>query len=128
MADDTIVHFPRSARPKKDGPIVKSPAFRPGQCKHPRVEVDPELAEVTCITCKAKLNPIWVLQQYAVEDWRLWDRWVSLRALCKLLETRQRTECTHCGKQTRISHNFTYHAMQTAKAEVEQELKDGEPR
>ena len=125
MADDTIINFPRSARPKKDGPLAKSPAYRPGHCKHARVEVDPELALVRCMACKEQLNPIWVLTKYAEEDWRLWDRWVSLRALCKLLATRQRTCCTHCGKQTRISHNFTFHEMQSAKAEVERELKDG---
>jgi hypothetical protein len=71
-------------------------------CRHRRIIVDEELAEVVCETCGAKLNPVAMLARFSKEE----TRWVrernSLIELRKQLEEKQRCKCQHCGKFTRI--------------------------
>src|ERR1700679_614538 len=66
--------------------------------------VDERLAEVTCATCKAKLNPIWVLQQLTMAENRFHDLHARYQDELVRLNARSRTKCEHCGGMTRISY------------------------
>ena len=65
--------------------------------------VDERLAEVTCAACKAKLNPIWVLQQLTMAENRFHDLHARYQDELVRLNARSRTRCEHCGSMTRIS-------------------------
>lgn len=73
------------------------------KCQHVRIEVDAMLAEVACLDCGAKLNPIAVLVRYAQEESRLSRQLQSQRDLLARLDTRVRCKCQHCGLMTRIN-------------------------
>jgi len=59
-------------------------------------------AEVTCGRCRAKLDPMWVLQQLATEDRRIHEGMKAARATDERRRERQRTKCEHCARMTRI--------------------------
>lgn len=65
--------------------------------------VSESLADVTCVDCGEKLNPMWVLKQLANRDRKFADAHDRYADECKRLTERQRTKCDHCGKMTRIS-------------------------
>lgn len=73
------------------------------QCVHRAFVIDHEKSEVECKDCKAKLNPMWVLQKLAARDHRFQEAHVRYNEEMKRLDERTRTKCQHCGKLTRIS-------------------------
>lgn len=76
--------------------------FRAGKCQHNKIEVDEDLAEVTCSDCGAKLNAISVLMRFATEETR-WSRQAAdAREAIRALDARVRCKCQHCGQMTRI--------------------------
>lgn len=77
-------------------------AWAAGRCQHPRVEVDAELAQVECMDCHAKLNPIAVLVRYATEESRMSRQIEAKRALDVQLNAKLRCKCEHCGRMTRV--------------------------
>ncbi len=77
-------------------------AWMTGKCQHPRIEVDAIAAEVTCLDCSMRLNPIAVLVRYATQESRLSRQIQSNRELLSRLEERSRCKCQHCGLMTRI--------------------------
>jgi hypothetical protein len=72
-------------------------------CWHKRYIVDDKAAEVTCVDCKEKLNPMWVLQQLCNAEHRYHELHARYHDELKRLGERSRTKCQHCGEMTRIS-------------------------
>ena len=83
--------------------------------------MDEKLAEVTCLACGEKMNPMWVLIQIAYNERMLADRLLSLRTECRLLEGRVRTKCEHCKKMTRIHSNVTSAEAQRVAEQIKKE-------
>ncbi len=79
--------------------IVRDVSFN---CQHNRILYDPELAYVLCGLCKKKLNPIWVISQFANHETHLRVRLRYLKKLCEKAEKKNRCKCEHCGKMTDI--------------------------
>lgn len=104
---DNVRELPRRTRriPKSPLSIVQTTYT---DCQHRHVEVDEKLAEVTCVDCKAKLNPVAVLMRFAQDDSLLERRWRELQAQVELLRGRTRCKCDHCGKITPIRSRASY--------------------
>lgn len=99
---DNVHHF----RPKNrkqassSGPLTVVHNY--GKCRHLHIEVDNQLAEVTCRDCKERLNPIRVLIWLANEDDRLRNTWARTYAALELMQKKTRCKCQHCGRLTHI--------------------------
>lgn len=76
---------------------------RESECQHGRYVVDEQMAEVECAICHAKLNPIWVLRQFAHWERRMTDLHARYADEMARLGERSKTKCNHCGQMTRIS-------------------------
>lgn len=105
---DNVVKLPinkKAAPNEEQGLQLVSPWL--GKCKHLDVAVivDESLSTVECGACHEKLNPIWVLAEFAKKETRWHRSWESMRAERERYEQRSRTKCTHCGKMTPISRN-----------------------
>lgn len=74
-------------------------------CKHNKFIVDGQLATVECGICGEKLNPIWVLEQYANEEHRLFKQFNRLKALIKIAKDKTKCKCEHCKQMTRIANS-----------------------
>lgn len=98
---ENVTRLPRKPKPAAESQLTVVHGF--GGCQHQHVEVDERLAEVLCVDCKVKLNPIWVLTMLSREDDRLRDRWAGMRAEIRLLGERMRTKCRHCDKFTPVT-------------------------
>lgn len=98
--DDNVVRLP--TRPANtDAPLRLVSPF--GQaCEHRRAIVDPDLAELECADCHAKINPIRFLEKMArqLTTWQLQAK-QALEA-ARELDKRRRVRCTHCGQWTQI--------------------------
>lgn len=74
-------------------------------CEHKQCEVDVRKNELTCLSCGARINPVWYLDMLS----EAWDRTSTgneaRRELIKTIEERNRCKCTHCGKMTKIIRN-----------------------
>jgi hypothetical protein len=107
MTDDDAKISNLPVRPKRalgNGHEL-SMAAPAGECWHRGgYLVDERLAEVVCAVCKAKLNPIWVLQQLTMAENRFHDLHARYQDELMRLNARSRTKCEHCGGMTRISH------------------------
>src|SRR5690348_16087090 len=68
--------------------------------------LDPDSTEVECGTCKAKLNPMAVLVEYANKENRIAYRFEELKREIEKArfkaERQNRVRCEHCAKLTRI--------------------------
>lgn len=107
--DTTVTRLPvRFREPPPTDRVLLGPYEIPlgdSTCSHTFVQymVDPSLAEVVCGKCKARLNPMWVLEQLARADRRHAESQKAAREAQKRLDERSRTKCQHCNKMTRIS-------------------------
>lgn len=90
-------------------------------CRHLHTEIDPQKAEVTCLDCKALLNPIWLLEQLSREDDRLFRRWAELKATIQAMDERTKTKCKHCGKMTPIPHGLSHWETMQRGAKIREE-------
>ena len=80
------------------------------QCKgkhsHGPYQVDSKLAEVTCGTCDAKLNPMWVLEELSHSESHYKHRISELKERLEKLDTKLKKQtrvlCSHCRQYTRI--------------------------
>jgi hypothetical protein len=72
------------------------------KCKHAHVQVDRKLAELTCLDCKERLNPIeyiaWVAE--GLVGWEH-ERQRIIEARKQYAERKQ-CRCTNCGEITEI--------------------------
>lgn len=72
------------------------------KCKHAHVQVDRKLAELTCLDCKERLNPIeyiaWVAE--GIAGWE-YERQQIKKAREQYAE-RKTCRCTKCGEMTEI--------------------------
>ena len=98
MIDEKITRLPiRTKDPKRLLSLAP-----PSSCQHRKTVIDEKLAEIECADCGAKLNPMWVLGQFARQlmswDWE-YQRIVDAR---RQLEERKQTCCLHCGRMTEI--------------------------
>ncbi len=93
-------------------PVRKKSAGRPvelvttayAECHHVHVEVNEELAELTCRDCKAKLNPIRYIASVAKQFVR-WDHELErIKNARAQLEERKKCRCTKCGEMTEVRH------------------------
>jgi hypothetical protein len=100
--DDNVTKLP--VRKKSEGRPVELVQKAVSGCKHLRVEVDPELAELTCRDCKVKLNPI----QYIVSIAQQFVRWEyeyeRIKVARAQLAERKQCRCTKCGEMTEVRH------------------------
>lgn len=97
---DNVTLLPRKAKRRSKAPLEVVHNY--GGCRHEHVEVSEKAAEVTCATCKEKLNPIWVLMRIATDDRVLVDRWAEMKAELRLMRDRKRVKCQHCDKFTPV--------------------------
>ncbi|MDB6119308.1 MAG: hypothetical protein JWO08_3089 [Verrucomicrobiaceae bacterium] len=67
--------------------------------------IDAKNADVTCGQCKAKLNPMFVLEQLAHQETRWHEHFKRYQEEMSRLKERSRTKCQHCGEMTRISRS-----------------------
>lgn len=73
-------------------------------CSHGHgFDVDESASEVTCRTCMAKLNPMWVLARLAHQETNYHETEKRYRDEMARLAGRSRTKCQHCHQMTRIS-------------------------
>lgn len=75
--------------------------YRPN-CSHNKFIVDPQLSTVECGLCGEKLNPMWVLEQYAKGESRLFNQLYTLKSEIEISKSKVRCKCKHCGKITSI--------------------------
>jgi hypothetical protein len=71
-------------------------------CKHAHVQVDRALAELTCLDCKERLNPIEYIARVAerLTGWE-YERQQIKKAREQYAERKQ-CRCTKCGEMTEI--------------------------
>ncbi|HHG3329084.1 TPA: hypothetical protein ACPVYZ_004250 [Vibrio parahaemolyticus] len=81
--------------------VGSSERFAKG-CKHNRFTVDTQLGYVKCGICNEHLNPMWVIEQYANSEHRLFQQVNRLSALTKILKDKTKCKCEHCGQMTKI--------------------------
>lgn len=115
-----VIELPRRPVPRKGRVPLEVVRYPPG-CRHLRVLVDERLSKVTCRDCKAELNPIWVLGMLAQEDDRLRSQWLMMRAEVRLLSTKTKAKCRHCGKFTRLDSGASYHTLLAVTEQLEGE-------
>ncbi len=77
--------------------------YRQAACRHTRIEVDEDLAQVLCKDCGALLNPVAMLVRFAREETRLEHAREAAKAAQAKLDLRILTTCQHCGKMTSIT-------------------------
>jgi hypothetical protein len=98
--DANVTKLP--VRKKSEGHPVELVQKSFSECQHMRVAVDPELAELFCRDCKAKLNPI----QYIVRIAQQFTNWEyeheRIKQARAQLEERKQCRCTKCGEMTDI--------------------------
>lgn len=105
--DDNSVSFielkaKKDAEPADDGHSVKLDVARIKPCRHWSILVDEELFEVECKDCQQKLNPIWVLRRFAMEESRMKQRRIALIEERKRWAAQSKTKCRKCGKFTEL--------------------------
>lgn len=72
-------------------------------CKHMSIEVDSDLAFVTCRDCGQSVNPVfWIIM--LAENWEnvryLYQRY---KKAAELYEQKKRTRCQHCRRMTVVN-------------------------
>jgi hypothetical protein len=72
------------------------------RCSHQKVIVDESLNTVECKDCGEKLNPVWVLAQYANRERLAVQNLEMLKELQKKAEEKTKCKCEKCGGITRI--------------------------
>ena len=75
-----------------------------GRCKHNKFILDPKLGYVKCEMCDEHLNPMWVIEQYANYEHRLFQQLHRLEKLVELTKDKTKCKCQHCGKMTSIAN------------------------
>lgn len=82
-----------------------------GRCKHFKMIVSEDVAEITCQECGEKLNPIWVLSRFAREEKtlreQLRNQLVRLKNIEVAMNRKTRTKCKHCNRYTPVNINLT---------------------
>lgn len=102
MNDDNIHDLKIKPRLRSDDkPPLK--VVRNFKCLHDRIEVDEELAEVMCLDCKEKLNPVAVLARFAKHDDRLFWQREQLRQEVESYKDKLRFKCGYCGQTNNIA-------------------------
>lgn len=82
-----------------DSVMIRAPRFK---CAHNKFVLDPTLAHVECGICGEKLNPMWVIEQYANREHRAWMRIFELDKIAEKAVKKDRCKCEKCGEMTRI--------------------------
>jgi transcription elongation factor Elf1 len=77
--------------------------YNPDKCRHMKVELDEELALVTCGDCGERLDPLWILRRYADQETNLTWRIKELKDIKAKLDKKLRTKCEHCGRFTHVN-------------------------
>lgn len=80
-------------------------------CQHNRTQIDITKAELTCLDCQEKLNPIWFIQRLTTEEGRVYQRLRLMRAEIESLKERSKVKCEHCKKLTSIRTHLTDHKL-----------------
>ncbi|MFA0809537.1 hypothetical protein [Microbulbifer epialgicus] len=84
-----------------DEPVIHK--LRIGErCQHNKFLLDESLESVICGICDTPLDPMWVIQQFANAEHRLFMRMKSLEEIARKAEAKNRCKCEHCNKMTRI--------------------------
>ena len=108
ISDDNVSKLPvrfKSPLPA-DRTLVLPYEVQRASCDHMfgvQYIIDIAQAEVECSKCHAKLNPMWVLKQLAIQDSRYYEAQQRYKEEMARLSERSRTKCDNCGKLTRIS-------------------------
>lgn len=84
--------------------VGSSERFAKG-CKHNKFIVDTQLGYVKCGICNEHLNPMWVIEQYANHEHRLFQQLNRLNSLTKILKDKTKCKCEHCGQMTKIENS-----------------------
>lgn len=75
------------------------------QCQHNKFILDDRLGYVKCGICGEHLNPMWVIEQYANHEHRLFQNISFLKRLAEEIKDKTRCKCEHCGEITRIAND-----------------------
>lgn len=96
--------------PDEAGNVIELSVVRDGviarrmrqQCPHTKVKIDSVLNVLTCMDCKADLNPIgWIVM--LTEEWnRVVNLTTQLREATVRFDAKKRTRCEHCNKITSV--------------------------
>lgn len=98
--DDNVTKLP--VRKKSEGRPVELVQKLLNDCKHMRVAIDPELAELTCRDCQQKLNPIQYITRIA-QQFSTWEHERErIREARAQLAERKQCRCTKCGEMTEV--------------------------
>ena len=77
------------------------------KCPHLSILIDESRTNVTCNTCGESLSPMWVLCNYADHQKstyiELRNQLIRVNNIEKMLEKKQKTKCSHCGKFTKVN-------------------------
>jgi hypothetical protein len=100
--------------------------YSEGYCDHWSVELDEELAELTCRKCNQKLAAVAWIARLANEWHRIRRMDATHQAATKLYEEKIRCKCQHCGRMTLINPPSQFERkLREARAKAEQEsLRD----
>ena len=93
--------------------IIEITKTKGHECQHNKFKLNPQNGYVECAICGEHLNPVWVIEQYANAEHRLFQKLERLQRLAKEIENKTKCKCEHCGKMTRIASsrqiNKTYY-------------------
>ena len=91
-------------KPEKIVTVVsKTERYFAKKCQHNKFVVDTQLGYVKCGLCGEHLNPMWVIEQYANAEHRLFKQFEYLTGLNQELKDKTKCKCQHCGKMTSIA-------------------------
>ena len=85
--------------------IIKIESKLSGRCQHNKFIFNEELGYVECGICGKHLNPMWVIEQYADQEHRLFQQFERLKRLIEETKHKTKCKCEHCGKTTNIANN-----------------------
>ncbi len=74
------------------------------RCQHNKFIINPTLGYVECGLCGEHLNPMWVIEQYANAEHRLFKQYEYLQRLISESKHKTKCKCEHCGKMTKTAN------------------------
>ena len=77
------------------------------KCQHFNLSINASEEGIDCKDCGEKLNPMWVLCNYAEYQKSVYkelrQQLIRVKNIEKELEKKQRTKCKHCGRFTPVN-------------------------
>ncbi len=108
MKDDKILRL-RPPSTKRGADTDKTlQIVRDFSCRHRWFVVDETKNEVECGECGERLNPIWVLEQFAIKETALACTRDRLARKVDELKGRTRYKCGSCGQMNNLTETLRF--------------------